>query len=103
VLLALVRTLHKNTKKHLFESSWTHEGVRQAFFCLKRHVPYLFTYKQNAHIPRTTNSLEGHFTHVKKVTDIHNGLSRQNKQKLLHSIFLASTISPDKKRLDEVL
>lgn len=128
VLLALTRTLHKDTKKQLFETrlksyfqkyndflnektihpwsgemSWTHEGVRQAFFCLKRHAPYLFTYKQNTHIPRTTNSLEGHFTHVKKVADVHNGLSRPHKEKLLHTIFLAGTVSPNKKRLDEVL
>ena len=128
VLLSLTRTLHQNTKKKTFENrlnlyiktyrtflnektihpfsgenSWTHEGVRQAFFCLQRHDPYLFTYKHNIHIPRTTNSLEGHFTHVKKLLSVHSGLSKQNKQKLLHTIFLASTISPNKKRLDEVL
>ena len=128
VLLALVRTLHSNTKKETFEtrlrqyiemyrdflnektmhpwsgeSSWTHEDLRRAVFCLLRHTQHLFTYKQNTHIPRTTNSLEGHFKHVKKMASVHNGLSRSKKEKLLHTIFLASTTSPNKKRLDEVL
>lgn len=128
VLLALTRTLHKNTKKELFENrlkhyiekykdflnektihpisgekSWTHEDLRRSVFCLQRHTPYLFTYKQNTHIPRTTNSLEGHFKHVKKMIAVHNGLSRPHKEKLLHTIFLAGTVSPNKKRLIQVL
>lgn len=128
VLLALVRTLHQNTKKQIFEKrlklfletyrdflnektihpltndwSYSHEGVRQAYLSLKRHLPYLFTYKQNTHIHRTTNSLEGHFRHVKKLTHVHHGSSKQKTQSILHSIFLASTISPNKKRLDETL
>ena len=128
VLLALTKTLHKNTKKELFknrlkhyiekykdflnektihpisgEKSWTHEDLRRSVFCLIRHAPYLFTYKQNTHIPRTTNSLEGHFKHVKKMIAVHNGLSRPKTQKILTTIFLASTVSPNKKRLEEVL
>lgn len=128
VLLALVRTLHKDTNKEIFktrlnkyielyqdflnqktihpwsgEKSWTHKDLRRAVFCLMRHTPYLFTYKQNINIPRTTNSLEGHFKHVKKMTSVHNGLSRSKKEKLFHTIFLASTTSPNKKRLKQVL
>jgi len=128
VLLALVRTLHKHTDKKTFETrlnkfiekyrnflnektvhpisgeqSWTHEDLRRAVFCLIRHQPYLFTYQQNKDIPRTTNSLEGHFKHVKKLLGVHNGLSRKNQEKILHTIFLASTTSPNKKRLEEVL
>ncbi len=128
VLLALVRTLHQNTNSHLFhvrlkeyleryrdflnektihplsqEQSWSHEGVRQAALCLLRHEKYLFTYEHNQQIPKTTNSLEGHFRHVKKLIHIHHGARRHNVQKILHSIFLASTTAPNKKRLDEVL
>ena len=128
LLDALNKIGHKNTKKELFknrlkhyiekykdflnektihpisgEKSWTHEDLRRSVFCLIRHAPYLFTYKQNTHIPRTTNSLEGHFKHVKKMIAVHNGLSRPKTQKILTTIFLASTVSPNKKRLEEVL
>ena len=128
ILLALVRTLHKHTDKKTFETrlnkyieryrtflnektihpfsgeqSWTHEDLRRAVFCLIRHKPYLFTYQQNKGIPRTTNSLEGHFKHVKKLLGVHTGLSKKNQEKILQTIFLASTTSPNKKRLEEVL
>jgi len=128
VLLALVRTLHEHINQELFErrlnqyiekyrdflnektihpisgeKSWTHEDLRRSVFSLIKHTPHLFTYKQNKHIPRTTNSLEGHFTHIKKMISVHSGLSRPHKQKILNTIFLASTISPNKKRLKEVL
>jgi len=128
VLLALVRTLHKHTDKKTFETrlnkyiekyrdflnektihpfsgeqSWTHEDLRRAVFCLIRHKLYLFTYQQDKDISRTTNSLEGHFKHVKKLLGVHNGLSRKNQEKILQTIFLASTTSPNKKRLEEVI
>lgn len=128
VLLALVRTLHKNTDQSTFEErlnkyvekyrdflnektihpfsyeqSWTHEDLRRAVFCLVRNKQYLFTYKQNKNIPRTINSLEGRFTHIKQQLMVHNGLSKENKQKILELIFQASTTSPNKKRLKEVI
>ncbi len=127
VLLALVRTLHKQTNKKVFENrlkkyiekyrdflnektihpisgeqSWTHEDLRRAVFCLVRHQQYLFTYQQNKNVPRTTNSLEGHFKHIKKILSIHAGSSKENQQKILETILLASTVSPTKKKLDEV-
>jgi len=128
VLLALVRTLHQHTNSHLFhtrlkayveqyqsflnektihplsgEQSWTHEDLRRAVHCLLRHEKYLFTFEHDKEIPKTTNSLEGHFRHTKKLLHIHHGASRGNVQKILHSIFLASTTAPNKKRLDETL
>lgn len=128
VLLALVRTLHKNTDQKLFENrlnkfiekfrgflnektahpfsgeqSWTHEDLRRAVFCLIRNKQYLFTYKQNKNIPRTTNSLEGHFKHIKKLLGLHSGSVRKTQEKILETILLASTTSPNKKRLNEVL
>ena len=128
VLLALVRTIHKHTDQETFETrlnkyieryreflnektihpisneqSWTHEDLRRAVFCLIRHKSNLFTYKQNKNIPRTTNSLEGHFTHIKKQLSVHNGLSKENKQKILELIFQASTTSPTKNKIKEIL
>lgn len=128
VLLALVRTLYQKTDSQLFhtrltayleryrdflnektihplsgEQSWTHDDLRRAVRCLLRHEKHLFTYEHDKNIPKTTNSLEGHFRHAKKLLHIHHGASQQNSQKILHSIFLASTTAPNKKRLDETL
>lgn len=127
VLLALVRTL-KETDQHTFqkrirlfletyrdflnektihpisgESSYTHEGVVDALKSIIKFEPYLFTYKQNKKIHRTTNSLEGHFSHIKDVLEIHRGLSTEHKQRVLHSILLASSIAPTKEKLKHIL
>jgi len=127
VLLALVRTL-KDTDQETFrkrlrqfiekyrdflnektvhpisgEQSFTHEGVRFAFNSLIRFEKYLFTYKQNRKIARTTNSLEGHFSHINRVTSIHRGLSKNQKQKVLGSILLASSVAPTEDKLKHIL
>ncbi len=128
VLLALVRTLHENADEETFNRrlnaftakyrkflsektthpftgdwSWTHEGVRQALNRIILQRNYLFTYKQNKNIPRTTNSLEGHFSHIKNIVGIHRGLSEAHKQKMLNTILLASSIAPSQDKLDEIL
>lgn len=127
VLLALVRTLH-NTNKKTFnkrlnayiekyrnflnektinpltgEQYWTHKQLRQATMSLNNHKQWLFTYAANTHISKTTNSLEGRFSHLKDIVDIHRGLSRTQKQKIIHSILLASSIAPTKSKLNEIL
>ena len=85
------------------EKSWTHENLRQAAQSLKTFKQFLFTFEFDRRIPKTTNSLEGHFSHIRDIVEIHRGLSRQHKEKVLHSILLASTIAPSKKRLKEIL
>lgn len=126
-LLALTKTLHYTSKKRFTkwftlylqkyrdfidektihpltgDWSWTHEKLRSATFSLNRLKPHLFTYTQNKNIPQTTNSLEGCFSHMKNITTIHRGLSKQQKQKVLTSILHASTIAPAKPKLDEIL
>lgn len=127
VLLALVRTLHrtdsktfnrrlnqyiekyrdflneKTTNPLTGETYWTHKELRQALMSLLKHRQYLFTFEQNKKIPKTTNSLEGHFSHVNEVVAVHRGLSRVQKQKVLNTIFLASTIAPTKGKLKHIL
>jgi len=128
VLLALVRTLHdKRTSKKIFvkrlelyikkygdflnerttnpitgEQFWTHKNLRKAALSLIAHTPDLFTYKANTHIAKTTNSLEGHFSHVNEVTAIHRGLSRTQKQKMIHTLLLTSTIAPTPETLQRI-
>ena len=127
VLLALVRSLYA-TKSSTFhwrlneyfhkyknflnertrhpvsgEWSWTHEDLRRAAHSLLAFMPDLFTYERHSGIPRTTNSLEGHFSHVNDIIEIHRGLSRSQKEKVLRSIYHASSIAPKKKTLEEIL
>ncbi len=127
VLLALVKTLHQNIdsitfKKYLMRyiekyqdflnekttlsdgtTTWSHDGVRSASLSLVKFFPYLFTFEQHKDIPKTTNSLEGHFSHVRDIVGVHRGIKRPHMEKMLHSIFLASTIAPSEKKLKYVL
>lgn len=127
-LLALVKTLHQKIDSESFKfylnkylekyrnflnektlnpltgkTDWTHEPLRKAALSLLHFLPYLFTFEKNQNIPKTTNSLEGHFSHVRDVFRIHRGLKKKRAEKFLHSIFLASTIAPTKKKLKHIL
>lgn len=127
VLLALVRTLHqtdsetfnrrlkayvekyrdflneKTTNPFTGERYWTHKELRSAALSLLRYRKYLFTFETNKKIPKTTNSLEGRFSHINEVIAIHRGLSRSQKKKILTTLFLASTIAPNKGKLKDIL
>lgn len=127
VLLALVRSIF-DTNKEIFVSrlneytfmyrdflnekaisnvtgqSWyVHDDLRRSYISIKNFLPYLFTYEKDKGIPRTTNSLEGHFAHIRDVVNIHRGASKSLKEKILHTILLASTIAPKDEELDEIL
>ena len=121
VLLALIRTLtycHKdeftrdlrlfhvqyalflNEKTHHPEGGWsyTHDGVRRAYFSVVHWFDYLFIFHVDHKIPNTTNTCDGHFSHVKDIIRIHRGFHKVLKQKVLDAIFLESTIAPKKKK-----
>lgn len=88
----LERTIHPSG-----EWSYTHEGVLMAYRSVTYWFNYLFTYRSNKHIPSTSNTCEGHFSHIKDVLRIHRGLSKDMKEKIIKAIFLESTISPKNK------
>ena len=126
-LFALIKTLHysdETTFKNYFkkyvekyqsflnertinpvtgEKFLTHEPLHKAVLSLMHFLPYLFTFKKHKDISRTTNSLEGHFSHIRDIVGVHRGLSRSYLEKVLNSIFLASTIAPTKKKLEDIL
>ena len=83
------RTIHPDGSK-----SWTHEGARRAYMSLLHWREHLFTYQRNPGMPNTTNTCDGHFSHIKDIVRIHRGLCRSFKQKVLNAIFLESTIAP---------
>jgi hypothetical protein len=91
--------LFLNEKTRHPDQSWsyTHEGVRKAYVALVHWYPYLFTCHKDKSIPNTTNTCDGHFSHIKDILRIHRGLARLFKQKVLDSIFLESTIAPKNK------
>jgi hypothetical protein len=87
------KTTHPDGSK-----SWTHEGARKAYVSFVHWSDYLFTYKNNTGMPNTTNTCDGHFSHIKDIVRIHRGLCKPFKQKVLDAIFLESTIAPKKKK-----
>jgi hypothetical protein len=122
VLLALVKTLYtaeeevftrrvnqytdmnreflnqKTVREDTGEWDYTHKELRGAALSLLKFLPYLFTYKRDVRIPPTTNSLEGHFRHVKEIVAIHGGLSKSHKKRVLDTIMLEGSIVPKKKK-----
>jgi len=67
---------------------YTHKKTRSAYFSMERNLPFLFTYLRypELNIPNTTNSLDGSFTHLKDKTNIHHGLRRDRRYKMIEEI-----------------
>jgi len=82
------KTIHPN-----LSWSYSHKKLRSAIRSLQRMSHYLFAYQTNLLIPSTTNTLEGHFSHLKLRLKVHRGLSREHQQKLITAILLNSTVS----------
>lgn len=51
------------------------DDLRKAYIHLRRAIPNLFRYIDTPGLPRTTNSLEAFFGHVKDQLRLHRGLS----------------------------
>lgn len=75
------KTVDPETKRWFY----THRRLRSACFSLRRNLPYLFTYEHylELNIPKTTNCLEGVFSHTKTAMRIHRGLIQKRKRKLI--------------------
>ena len=64
---------------------YVHEKLRSAYFSLRRNLPWLFTYLDypELHIPNTTNTCDGSFTHWKNKVRLHRGIRRHRKKKMI--------------------
>jgi len=71
--------------------SYTHKELYKAARSLRSLFPYLFTYESNLSIPKNTNSLEGHFSHIRDMMRVHRGASREHQEKILNTILLNSS------------
>ena len=78
--------------------SYTHQRLKSALRSMSRMRTYLFTYQKEKTIfvPRTTNTLEGHFRHTKVRVNVHCGLSIARKKKLIEAILLNSSATYEK-------
>lgn len=67
---------------------YTHRKLKAAYRSLTTNLPYLFTYQKypELHMPNTTNSLDGSFGQLKKKVNIHNGLRRDRRFKMISTI-----------------
>jgi hypothetical protein len=80
--------------KHL---RYQHSRTRRAYFSLRRNLPYLFTYQDQAlaargiKLPNTTNALDGSFGVWKTKLKVHRGCSKTLKTKILRSFFSRKT------------
>lgn len=111
ILLRLTKTNEKNFTKRLDEwykrykdfieekttnietgqQFYTHYKVRAAYRSLRANLPYLFTYKNHKEIslPNTTNTLEGGtFSHIKTKINIHAGMDKSLKLKMVDELLL---------------
>ncbi len=64
----------------------THQKVRAAYRTLRANLPYLFTYKnhKNLDIPNAINNLDcGIFSPMKKLINLHSGISKELRFKLV--------------------
>lgn len=67
---------------------YTHRRIYGAYGALMRALPYLFTYEDHPHlaIPKTTNTLDGFFSHLKHKMNAHRGLSLVTHQKMISTL-----------------
>jgi len=78
------RTVNEETRRWFYK----HKKIRSAYRSLKTNLPYLFTYLKypKLNIPKTTNSLDGYFSHLKELVKIHRGLNPILKRKMIDEI-----------------
>lgn len=67
---------------------YTHRRIRSAYRSLKTNLPFLFTYQKypTLHIPNTTNSLDGYFSKLKQLLNVHRGLTVKRRYRLIKEI-----------------
>lgn len=63
----------------------THVKLRSAYYSLRRNLPQLYTYQKypQLKIPNTTNSLDGSFNALKSHINVHRGLNKNRRDKII--------------------
>ena len=75
-----INYLKETTRNEQTGRYWyTHKLLRRSYFSIKRALPNMFHYLLKVQIPRTTNGIEGFFSHLKNHLDLHRGLTLQHR------------------------
>lgn len=84
---------HDFLKEHAYSDDgrhwqYTHRRIRSAYRSLKTNLPYLFTYLKypELKIPNTTNSLDGYFSKLKQLLNVHRGVTAKRRYRLIQEI-----------------
>jgi transposase-like protein len=73
------KTINQETDRYWY----THKLLRRSYSTIKSALPNMFHYLKNSNIPRTTNGIEGFFSHLKNHLDIHRGLTTKNRMNFI--------------------
>jgi hypothetical protein len=89
--------LQERTENPFGKRKWqyTHRKLRSAFYSMKRNLPWLFTYESypTLSIPRTTNSCDGYFSHLKRRVRVHQGISQKRRDQLINYLLELTKLS----------
>lgn len=87
-LTELKEQYHNFLQERNDNGQFKHRKVRSAVRSLTKNLPYLFTYKKHPElsIPNTTNSCDGSFGQWKYKVELHRGMKKHRRNKLI--IFL---------------
>ena len=80
------RSIGEDGKTH-----YTHQRLRTAALSIKRNMPVLWTFYDYPQlgIPNTNNAMESFFAQMKKIINLHNGLSNEQKRRLIIDYIIA--------------
>ena len=73
------KSYNSETNRYWF----THKMVRRSFMTIKRALPDMFHYLDNPNIPKSSNSIESFFGHMKGHLNIHRGLSHKHRKQFI--------------------
>lgn len=62
---------------------YTHKNLHASCSHVINAIPHLFSYINDKEIPKTTNELEGYFTHLKEKLTLHRGLRLDSKKNFI--------------------
>lgn len=81
---------------------YTHKMLHRSMTHIKRALPYMFNYTRYPNVPKTSNSIESFFGHLKDNLRIHRGLSEQHfKDFVKWYLFLKSNVEQLQKQRRE--
>ncbi len=73
------KTINPETGRHWYK----HKMIRRVRFLLIKAMPNMFHFLQKHSIPKSTNAIEGYFSHLKNHLNIHRGLTLEHRKSFI--------------------